>query len=124
MENLPIRELLENKIPQFLCDKPEIKQCPKGILQLNLTGKGGGVWTIKFDEGVKVTNEETDCANCTIIMSTSDFKKLIPASQMTWAKMFLDGRIDFSGDLESAAETGKILYKYFESLKSMAQASH
>lgn len=121
MENLPIRELLENKIPQFLHGKPEVERCSKGTLQLNLTGEGGGTWTIEFDEGMKVASGATGSADCAITMEASDFRKLIPSSQTAWARAFLDGRIDFSGDLEVAAEIGKTLYKYFESLRKMAR---
>lgn len=121
MEDPTIKELLENKIPQFLRGKPEVERCPKGTLQLNLTGEGEGTWTMEFDEGIKIVNEARDSADCIIIMEASEFKKLLLSSQMAWAQAFLDSRIDFSGNLEVAAAIGKTLYKYFESLRSMAR---
>ena len=69
------------------------------IIQMELTGDGGGVWAIKIaDGGLDVVEGGVDAPTTTLTMSADDFVGLVNG-QVNAMAAFMQGKIKLQGDM-------------------------
>jgi putative sterol carrier protein len=71
----------------------------KGIIQMVLTGEGGGTWAIKIADGaIDVAEGGVESPTTTLTMSADDFVGLVNGNLNAMAA-FMQGRIKLQGDM-------------------------
>ncbi len=79
------------------------------VILFNLTGEGGGKWTLKFENGqVELSEGETLTPNMTISMSAQDFVAMSNGALNPMAA-FMQGKLKISGDMSLAMRLQSIL---------------
>lgn len=79
------------------------------VILFNLTGEGGGKWTLKFENGkVEVNEGETASPNMTLSMSAQDFVDLSNGTLNPMAA-FMQGKLKISGDMSLAMRLQSLL---------------
>jgi putative sterol carrier protein len=73
------------------------------VYQFQLSGSGGGTWTVTIANGQAIVASGAGSANVTIGMSGSDFIRLARGNLNT-AQAYQQGRVQISGDMNLAAK--------------------
>ena len=80
-------------------------------VQVNLTGKGGGVFYVEVKDGkINVEPYEYNDRNCAVTMSLTDFNKLIDG-KLDPVLAFTMGKLKVDGDMGKALEFANVLKK-------------
>lgn len=103
------KEIFEEKIPAKLQSKGDKISNINTIYEFNITGDGGGVWSIDLTEGKKeVKAGSTGQAKCTVTVSASDFSDIIDG-KLNPQMAFMTGKLKVAGDMGMALKLGTIL---------------
>ncbi len=79
------------------------------VILFDLTGEGGGKWTVKIADGkVDVDEGATDTPNMTLSMSSTDFQAMT-RGELNAVNAFMQGKIKVSGDMSLAMRLQSIL---------------
>jgi putative sterol carrier protein len=90
------KEIVEAMPAAFLPDKAGDT---KAVIQLDLTGEGGGQWVLDIAGGeCKVRNEKAAQSDVTVTMDAEDFAALY-RNQLNPVQAFMSGRIKVSGNV-------------------------
>jgi putative sterol carrier protein len=104
-----MKEVFEERIPQRLKERAEKVASVNAIYEFNITGDGGGIWSIDLTGGNRsVTTGSTGKANCTVTVSASDFSDIIQG-KLNPQMAFMTGKLKVSGDMGLALKLGSIL---------------
>ncbi len=88
---------------------PSRLQGMSGVVLFDLSGEGGGKWTLTFAEGkVKVEEGQTATPNVTLSMNASDFLAMANG-QLNPVSAFMQGKIRVTGDMAMAMRLQSIL---------------
>ena len=69
------------------------------IIQLDLTGEGGGQWAVKIDDGTIAIDEgQAESPNLTLSMEASDYAAL-SLGEANAMGLFMAGKIKVQGDV-------------------------
>ncbi len=91
-----IQEIIEKMPEAFLPDKAADLDA---VIQLDLTGDGGGQWAIKIaNGGVSIAEGSADQTNLTISMAASDYVTL-SHGEANPMNLFMAGKIKLQGDV-------------------------
>jgi putative sterol carrier protein len=107
---MAIKDILETEIPKRLAAKPELAKDINAVIHFNITGDGGGDWTLDCTktEGW-VTAGKNGESKMTIIASAADFDKII-SKQMNAQMAAMQGKLKFKPmDMGLAMKLGKLL---------------
>jgi len=107
---MAIKDILETEIPKRLAAKPELAKDINAVIHFNITGDGGGDWTLDCTktEGW-VTAGKNGESKMTIIASAADFDKIIN-KQMNAQMAAMQGKLKFKPmDMGLAMKLGKLL---------------
>jgi putative sterol carrier protein len=90
------KELVEGMPASF---RPEKAGAAKALIQLALTGDGGGQWAVDVADGKCQVREETAAQpDVTVTMDASDFVDLTKG-QLNPVQAFMGGKIKVSGNV-------------------------
>ncbi len=71
----------------------------KAVVQFNLTGDGGGTWTVKIAEGkCAVTEGASDAPNATVTAAAADYLALT-RGELNPMSAFMGGKLKIAGDM-------------------------
>ena len=98
----------EENIAKGIGEDPEKAKMVGAIYCFNITGDGGGTWTVdlKTDPGVRAGDHGD--ADCTIEVSTDDWHTMRakPGSAM---ELYMQGRLKVGGNVMLAAKLQQVL---------------
>ena len=104
------KDILETEIPNLLKTKPELAKDINALIHFNITGDGGGTWTLdltKASDWVKTGAEGTP--KMTITVSDQDFVK-IRKKELNAQMAAMQGKLKFKPmDMGLAMKLGKLL---------------
>lgn len=95
------RNVFEHTVPATLAAHPELAERVDAVLQVEIAGEGGGVWTIDLrrrDAPPTVRPGLDPTARCRIRIASEDFADLMAGGQR-WTDAFVRGKIAIAGDL-------------------------
>jgi putative sterol carrier protein len=89
---------------------PAKTQGVNSVMLFDLSGEGGGKWTLtlKDDEGVKLEAGETASPNVTFTMDAQDFLA-IANGELNPVSAFMQGKVKVSGDMALAMRLQTLL---------------
>ncbi|MEM6961003.1 MAG: SCP2 sterol-binding domain-containing protein [Myxococcota bacterium] len=96
-------------IPERIAKDPQKAANLDAVFLFKISGNDGGTWTVSLKEGsVGVSEGEGEDANCTIEMSSDDWKGMSdnPSSAM---QLYFAGKIKVSGNAMLATKLTEIL---------------
>src|SRR5215470_9060649 len=103
------KSYFEEKIAQKLKDKPETSKAVNSIYEFNITGDGGGVWTVDLTkEPGTVQAGSTGTAKCTVTCAAGDFMNII-SGKMNPQMAFMSGKLKIKGDMGLAMKLQKVI---------------
>jgi putative sterol carrier protein len=96
---IELKEIFEKMPAAFL---PEKAININAVIQLELTGEGGGEWALKIANGAITINEgRVTHPNLTLTMATSDYVAL-SLGEVSPINLFIAGKIKPQGDMTLA----------------------
>jgi putative sterol carrier protein len=104
------KDILETEIPNALKAKPELGKEINSVIQFNITGDGGGTWTLDLTKDAGwVSSGAADAPKMTITCSNEDFVK-IRQKQLNPQMAAMQGKLKFKPmDMGLAMKLGKLL---------------
>ena len=100
-----VQEILEGLTNQGAAKAQGIN----GVMLFELSGEGGGQWTLTLaEEGLKLEEGETVTPNVTFSMDAQDFVA-IANSQLNPVSAFMQGKVKVSGDMSLAMRLQSLL---------------
>ena len=110
-----VRRVFEEDVPAALAAHPELSDQVDAVLQVEVTGDGGGAWAIDLrrDHVPRVLPGAYPDPACRIAIARDDFAALMDGRQR-WTDAFVQGRIRFDGDLVTALKLRKLFAAYGE----------
>ena len=104
-----VKEIFEQQLPAKLKAKPEVAKGVNAVVEFQLSGDGGGTWTLDCtkSEG-PITEGSTGNAKITVMMTTTDFVEML-GGKLNPQKAFLTGKLKVKGDMGVALKLGQIL---------------
>jgi putative sterol carrier protein len=94
-----VREIFEKMPGAF---RPEKAGNMRGVIQLELTGEGGGNWIIRVNDGHIVVDEgQAPSADLTLGMAASDYVA-ITRGELNPVNAFIAKKIDVQGNITMA----------------------
>lgn len=104
------KDILETEIPGVLTQKPELAKDINAIIHFNITGDGGGTWTLDLTKSADwVTQGTSGEPKMTITVSNDDFVK-IRQKQLNPQMAAMQGKLKFKPmDMGLAMKLAKLL---------------
>ncbi len=107
--SLTCGEIFEDKIATRLKENPDVAEKIKASYQFDLTGDGGGMWSVDMTEGPgTVAAGELEEASVTITMAATDFVDLVEG-RLNGQMAFMQGKLKLKGDMSLALKLQQIL---------------
>jgi putative sterol carrier protein len=107
---MAVKDILETEIPKRLTAKPELGKDIGAVIHFNITGDGGGAWTLdctKTDGWV--TAGTAGESKMSITCSAADFEKII-AKQLSAQTAAMTGKLKFKPmDMGLAMKLAKLI---------------
>lgn len=102
------KEYFQIELPKKLAADPAGARSVAAIFQINITGDGGGSWTVDLKADPPTCVEGNGTGDCTITMSNDDFKAIRQNPQAAM-QLFFQGKLKVQGNPMLATKLQKIL---------------
>src|SRR5512142_3488645 len=104
-----VKEIFEKHIPARFQAKPDVVQKINAIYQFNITGPGGGAWSVDCTQpGGKIQPGSAPNAKCTVAATDQDFLAIVNG-KLNAQMAFMSGRLKIQGDMGLALKLQQIL---------------
>ncbi len=104
-----VRDVFERHMPERLRARPDVTAKINAVYQFNISGPGGGAWTVDCTApGGLVSAGTAAAARCTVAMSDADFLALVNG-KLSAQMAFMVGKIRIQGDFGLAMKLQQIL---------------
>lgn len=103
------QQIIEQIIPERVKAKPAVQQAINGLVVFDLSGDGGGQWTLDLttNDG-RVQSGSAATPKVTLLMTAVDFEAMING-QLNAQQAFLTGKLKVKGDMGAALKLGQLL---------------
>jgi putative sterol carrier protein len=78
------------------------------IFLFNITGEGGGAWTVNLKDQLGVTPGDAGNSECTLECATSDWE-VIAANPQAAMQLYFEGKLKVAGNVMLATKLQQIL---------------
>jgi putative sterol carrier protein len=103
-----VQEIFERHLPERLRSKPDVVAKINAIYQFNISGAGGGAWSIDCTSGGQVSSGTAAGARCTVAMTDADFLAVVNG-KLNPQMAFMTGKLKIQGDMALAMKLQQIL---------------
>lgn len=105
-----IKNLFETQLPEAIAKNPDKAAEIGHVFQMNISGDGGGSWTINTtkNNGGPSCVAGTATAECTINIASEDFQKLVENPQANGMQLFFAGKLKVQGNQMLAMKLQKL----------------
>ena len=107
---MAVKEIFDTEIPSRIKAKPELAKDINAVIHFNITGDGGGTWTL---DGTKasdwVANGAVGEAKMVLTCAAADFEKIV-SKQMNAQMAAMSGKLKFKPmDMGLAMKLAKLM---------------
>jgi putative sterol carrier protein len=104
-----VKDVFERHMPERLQSKPDVVSKINAIYQFNITGPGGGQWSVDCTQpGGAVMSGQAGAAKCTVHCTDSDFLNIVNG-KLNPQMAFMSGKLKIQGDMGLAMKLQQIL---------------
>ena len=104
-----VKDVFEKHIPSKFQAKPDVVSKINAIYQFNITGPGGGTWSVDCTHpGGKVAAGNASNPKCTVAAVDQDFLAIVNG-KLNAQMAFMSGKIRIQGDMGLALKLQQIL---------------
>jgi hypothetical protein len=104
-----VEEIFTRRFPQLLAERAEASRAISGACKFIVSGKGGGIWTLKFAaDGWNIVAQDAD-AECTVETPAGVLLDLVNG-ELNAVAAFDQGKLYVTGDFELANNVGQLLF--------------
>jgi hypothetical protein len=104
-----VRDVFERHIPGKFLSKPDIVQKIGAVYQFNISGPGGGSWSVDCTQpGGKVAEGSAAAARCVVSASDQDFLNIVNG-KLNAQMAFMSGKLKIQGDMGLAMKLQQLL---------------
>ena len=108
-----IKQLFKNEIPEQLCQLDDLSAADRGIFEIQISGKGGGTWTIDTTKSPpQVKSGANSRADVSVEMNAEDFLDFYQGKLGGFSAL-LGGKIRIKGNMALATRLGQIIQAKF-----------
>jgi putative sterol carrier protein len=107
---MAVKDILETEIPSRITAKPDIAKDLNAVIHFNITGDGGGTWTLDCTKEAGWVSAGTNGeSKMTVTCAASDFEK-IASKQMNAQMAAMSGKLKFKPmDMGLAMKLAKLM---------------
>jgi hypothetical protein len=104
-----VKDVFEHHIPAKFQAKPDVVTKINAIYQFNISGPGGGSWTVDCTApGGKIAAGTVADARCTVAATDQDFLAIVNG-KLNPQMAFMSGKLKIQGDMGLAMKLQQIL---------------
>ena len=104
-----VKDVFEKHIPARFQAKPDVVQKINAIYQFNISGPGGGSWSVDCTQpGGRVQPGAAASAKCTVAAGDEDFLAIVNG-RLNAQMAFMSGKLKIQGDMGLALKLQQIL---------------
>ncbi|ABS25737.1 SCP2 sterol-binding domain-containing protein [Anaeromyxobacter sp. Fw109-5] len=104
-----VKDVFERHIPSRFQAKPDVVQKINSVYEFNISGPGGGVWTVDCTSpGGKIVEGHAPNAKCTVAATDADFLNIVNG-RLNAQMAFMSGKLKIQGDMGLAMKLQQIL---------------
>lgn len=104
-----VKDVFEKHIPAKFQAKPDVVQKINAVYQFNISGPGGGAWSVDCTmPGGKIAPGTAPTPKCTVAAVDSDFLAIVNG-KLNAQMAFMSGKLKIQGDMGLALKLQQIL---------------
>jgi hypothetical protein len=104
-----VKEVFEQHMPAKFQARPDVVGKIGAVYQFNISGAGGGSWTVDCTQpGGKIAEGTADAAGCTVVATEADFLAIVNG-KLNPQMAFMSGKLKIAGDMGLAMKLQQIL---------------
>jgi putative sterol carrier protein len=104
-----VKDVFEQHIPAKFQAKPDVVAKIDAVYQFNISGPGGGAWTVDCTApGGKIQAGTAPNAKCTVSATDADFLNIVNG-KLNAQMAFMSGKLKIQGDMGLAMKLQQIL---------------
>ncbi len=104
-----VKDVFERHIPERLKNKPDVVSKINAVYQFNISGPGGGQWSVDCTQpGGATANGTAAAAKCTVNATDADFLNIVNG-KLNPQMAFMAGKLKIQGDMGLAMKLQQIL---------------
>jgi putative sterol carrier protein len=104
-----VKDVFEKHIPARLQAKPDVVQKINAVYQFNISGPGGGAWSVDCTQpGGKIEAGSAAAPKCTVAAVDQDFLAIVNG-KLNAQMAFMSGKLKIQGDMALALKLQQIL---------------
>jgi len=104
-----VKDVFEKHIPAKFQAKPDVIQKINAVYQFNISGPGGGSWSVDCTQpGGRVAPGTASSAKCTVAAVDQDFLNIVNG-KLNAQMAFMSGKLRIQGDMGLALKLQQIL---------------
>jgi putative sterol carrier protein len=104
-----VKDVFEKHIPARFQAKPDVIQKINAIYQFNITGPGGGTWSVDCTQpGGRIQAGAATSPKCTVAAVDDDFLAIVNG-KLNAQMAFMSGKLRIQGDMGLALKLQQIL---------------
>ncbi|MBI2346002.1 MAG: SCP2 sterol-binding domain-containing protein, partial [Deltaproteobacteria bacterium] len=93
-----VKEIFMRQLPAKLQAKPEVCKSVGAVVEFQLSGEGGGTWTLDCPAGGTIKEGGAEKPQVTVIMDAADFVAMMGGG-LNPQKAFLTGKLKVKGEM-------------------------